>query len=143
MNNKQELDIMERFDSYIKKCIRNFAFNYTKKNCNKWNRNAVYDDDFYDFDSGNINCDNPEDYYFKKGKIYDVKGILIKVTDSKIIEALEQLPCESRDIILLYYFEDETDMQIAKMLNSIQQTINRRRKAALELMKKIIVNADE
>lgn len=143
MNNKDELDIRRQFDSYIKKCIRNFAFNYKKKNVKKWNNNTMLVDDFSNFASEDIISESLEDCYFSEGKIYDVNGTLIKVTNPNIIEALEHLPCEQRNIILLYYFEDETERQIANSLNLLQQTVNRRRKAALELMKSFLDNSYE
>lgn len=143
MYNKDELETMVRFDSYIKTCIKNFAENYRKANGRKWHTNAVLVEDYSDLGSENIGCESSEDSYFNNGKFFDVNGINIEVTDSKIIEALEHLPDKLRNVVLLYYFEEETEAHIAKMLNSVQQTVSNQKKAALSLMKEFLEDVNE
>jgi RNA polymerase sigma factor (sigma-70 family) len=143
MYDENELAVMKQFDSYIKKCIKNIAYNYENKNKNKWHNHTLFFEDCSDIAFEPDSYESSEDNYFEESKIYNVNGILIEVTDSNIIKALEYLPTKLRTIVLLYYFDDKTDKQIGLVLNSIQQTINNQRKEALELMKKFLKNTDE
>ncbi len=142
MYSEEDLDVMKRFDSYIRKCIKNLSINYDKREKNKWYSNIILVNNEEDF---NIKDELAEfeNSILAQEKIFVVKDIHIKVKGEKLINALEQLSEEQRNILLLYYFEYETDLKIAQQLNSIQRTINNRRKAALNLLKNILGSYSE
>ena len=74
---------------------------------------------------------------------FDIDGIRIKINDEKLANALNNLSEDLKKIIILYYYGELTDTQIAKQLNQLQQTINNRRRKALKILKKIISNYDD
>ena len=58
-----------------------------------------------------------------------------KCKDEKIASALHGLSEEQRDIILLAYFLDMTDQEIADKLNAVRRTVQYKRVRALENMR--------
>ena len=60
------------------------------------------------------------------------------------LEVIRALPEERRKIVLLYYFEGLTDIEIGKQLNISRSTVQYRRTSSFEQLKKYLEeNADE
>lgn len=62
----------------------------------------------------------------------------VEVKDTLIAEALEALSERKREIILLSFFLDMKDAEIARALNIVQSAIYAHKKRSLELLKKIL-----
>lgn len=56
----------------------------------------------------------------------------IAVRDELLAEALQELPERKRDIVLLSYFLDYTDVEIADLLKIVRRTVNDQRNKALK-----------
>lgn len=69
---------------------------------------------------------------------FQVMGYDIEVKDSLIAEALQSLTEKKRNVILLSYFMDMSDAEIAREMNLVRSTIHEHRKRSLEQMKKIM-----
>ena len=54
------------------------------------------------------------------------------------VEAIANLPDEKRDIILLSYFLELSDNEIAKLLNMVRSSVAYRRANTLKLLKKLM-----
>lgn len=68
----------------------------------------------------------------------------IAVKDELLAEALQELPERKRDIILLSYFLDYNDVEIAELLNLVRRTVNdQRNKALKDLKNRMEVNQHE
>lgn len=52
-----------------------------------------------------------------------------------LASALEKLPADKRDIILLSYFMEMTDREIARELDTVHQNVSKRRVRILKLMR--------
>ena len=75
---------------------------------------------------------------------FQVLGYDIEVKDALIAEALKNLTEKKRNVILLSYFMDMSDVEIAKEMNLVRSTIHEHRKRSLELLKQIMeANTDE
>lgn len=70
-----------------------------------------------------------EKYYFKVGR-YDVE-----VKNTLLAEALETLTERKRNVILLSYFMEMNDADIARQLNLVRSTVHEHRTRSLELLK--------
>lgn len=66
---------------------------------------------------------------------FTVRGISIPIRDLQLGRALSFLPPKLRDVVLLYYFMDMSDPQIASLLHISKSAVQRRRTAALERLK--------
>lgn len=78
------------------------------------------------------------DEYFLDIYTFHVLGNEIKITDENIAAALNALPEEKRNIILLSYFLNLTDREIGKLLSLMRRTVTKRRASTLEKLKKIM-----
>ena len=56
----------------------------------------------------------------------------IAVRDELLAETLQELPERKRDIVLLSYFLDYTDVEIADLLKIVRRTVNDQRNKALK-----------
>lgn len=120
------------FDCYCKKILKNEAINIQKHNQylnskqvslsnltpEQQNELCIYDE-------------YSTDYWNFKVLEYD-----IAVRDELLAEALQQLPDKKRDIVLLSYFLDYSDVEIAELLNVVRRTVNDQRHKALKDLKK-------
>ena len=65
-----------------------------------------------------------------------MQGYDIVVKDERLADALGSLSDDKRDIVLLAYFLDMTDQEIADKLNVVRRTVQYRRASSLKEMKK-------
>lgn len=79
-----------------------------------------------------------EDTYFPYQKTYYVKGNPVYVKNQSLGEVLQFLPPQRRDVILLTYFLDYSDADIARLLRISSPTVSDRKKAALKRLKELL-----
>ncbi len=58
------------------------------------------------------------------------RGDVILIEDDRLAEALNALPQDGRDILLMYFFLDMADREIAQRMNMARRTVNARRQKA-------------
>lgn len=85
-----------------------------------------------------INQFSYEDTYSIDFTFFNLFGIDIGVKNEFISDALNNLSDQKKKIILLYYFMDLNDLEIAKILNLSRSTVNEHRRSGLTLIKKFI-----
>jgi RNA polymerase sigma factor (sigma-70 family) len=128
------------FDSYIKKVLKYAASDYYGKKKKSREREIS----FSDLSGVELTELAVMDIYFADAYAFDVLGWRIGVSDNELGEALNGLPADKRNIILLSYFLDMTDKEIGKLLNLIRSTVQYRRTSTLkELKKRLEENADD
>src|SRR5699024_9379558 len=75
------------------------------------------------------------DKYPSDSTYFKVLEYCIEVEDEKLASALMSLPNKKRDIILLAYFLDMNDREIAEKLNAARRTIQYRRISSIKQLK--------
>ena len=60
------------------------------------------------------------------------------IDDETLAEAISALPVDRRDIILLSYFLDMSDAEIANVLNMVRRSVAYRRTSTLKLLKNLM-----
>ena len=65
-------------------------------------------------------------------------GMDIRVYDDELAEALKRLSEKKRNNVLMYYFLEMSDTEIAKRQNISRSGVFQNRHNSLELMKKIL-----
>ena len=135
----QKKTVRHQFDSFCKKVLREEARNYAKHIA--WR--SEHEVSLSELSEEQINRayildEHPSDY-----TQFDVQGYSVTVHDDRLAQALTELPDEKRDILLLSYFLDMTDREIADKLNMVRYTIQRKRVKSLKEMKqRLEVNED-
>lgn len=133
-------DVSRIFDAFCKKVLRNEARDYLdemkRKNSREISFSALPVESMEQFAS--------YDHYFTQDRTFNILGCTVYVDDADLAEAIAALPKEKQDIILLFYFLEMSDYEIAKRLNMIRTSVTYRRTSTLKLLKKLIGgNADE
>ena len=84
------------------------------------------------------------DEYPSDSTFFDVCEHRIAIKDERLAAAIADLPGEKRDIILLAFFLDMNDREIAEKLDMVKRTVQRRRTSTLEELKlRLEVKEDE
>lgn len=120
------------FDSFCKKILKYKARSYYKKLKRRGEREVS----FSELSEQDLAKLSTTDEYFKDAFSFSVLEYDVSVSDLSLAEALNALPADRRDIILLAYFLDMKDWEIAERLNMVRRTVAYRRASSLQELKK-------
>lgn len=136
----QKKTVTHQFDSICRKVLRDESRNYKKQMARRAEREInlsalsetelaqLYETDEYPSDS----------------VIFDVLEYRVAVKDDRLAEALTALPGKKRDVVLLSYFLELSDTEIAQIFRVVSSTIHRRRTSSLKELKwRMEVTEDE
>lgn len=121
----------DSFDSFCKTLIRNESINAHKE----YSRRAVREISLSSLSPDEWNklscCDNTESL----SERFTAQGQAIYVSNAALSDALRFLPPIHREIILLSFFLELSDVEIGRLLQVDARTIGYRRKAALKKLR--------
>ena len=126
-------------DSFCKKVMKYSAYDYQRDMA----RLREHETPFSELSERELSGLAARDEYFKDAHAFDVLGVAVNVSDCDLAEALNELPADRREIVLLSYFFDMTDKEIAEKLNMARRTVAYRRTSSLRELKKILGSEDE
>ena len=92
---------------------------------------------FCDMDNYTVNLFSSEDTYPSHFHTFEMDGFTVRIENSLLAEALENLDGKKRDVILRYYFLGFDDTEISKILEVNRSTIQRRRPPDWNLSKNL------
>ena len=142
MTQQEFFDFQERnFDAFCKKTIRNLSAYALRTSINSEKRSrTLYDCLFQD-----VSNTAEEDNYHPYGRTFNVRGISLVVRDEAIGECLQFFPPNKRSVLLLSYFGDLSDSEIAKLLGISNATVSYRKKDALRRLRAMmeVMNRDK
>ena len=123
-----------RFESCLKKVVRHVVKDYQKKLKRRQKEETLF------CELSEIVVENLAvwDDYDTDYTIFNVCGNDIRVYDDELAEALKQLSERNRETLLMYYFLEMTESEIANLQKITQSGVFRNRHHALETMKKIL-----
>lgn len=78
------------------------------------------------------------DNYSTDFQIFTLNGLSVGVESDLLSEALRELPENKREIVLMFYFMDMSDSEIADLLKLNRSTVYRHRTSGLALIKKFM-----
>ena len=122
------------FDSYCKRCLKRNTLDLQRKDKKQYEREAS----FSELSANELASLAVEDEYFRGAYVFDVLGESVGVTDTDLAVALDKLPADRREIVLMSFFFDMTDKEIAEKLNMARRTVAYRRTSSLEKLKKFM-----
>jgi RNA polymerase sigma factor (sigma-70 family) len=129
-----EVKAAEAYDSYCKKIIR-----YAALDChNSRSRQLKHEATFSELSVQEAAQLAATDKYFMDSHKFDVLGETVSVLSDSLVEALTDLPPIYRKIVLVSFFFNMTDKEIAELLNMKRRTVAYHRAKTLSLLKKIM-----
>lgn len=123
--------VRHQFDSLCRKVLREESRNIDKQLA----RRAEKEISFSGLSEQELGRLYAMDDYPSDSTYFDVLDYRIAIKDDRLAEALADLPGEKRDILLLSYFLDMNDREIAEALNMVQRTVQRRRTSSIQEIK--------
>jgi RNA polymerase sigma factor (sigma-70 family) len=129
-----EKKVQQAFDSFCKKVLK-----YTARELyREQQRREKQEVPFSELSDSEFSTLATFDTYGTTETVFDVDGDEIVVNDGDLAEALKKLPKERRDIMLLSYFTDKTDYEIAERFDLLRRTVTYRRTSSLRQLKEIM-----
>lgn len=130
---RNEFEIRGAFNGYCKKVIKNEAAN-AHKELNRLSQKEVLFSDMSSADEKNLFT---LDEYFKDLD-NEISIGKVSISEKLLSDALLSLSEDKREIILMYYFSELKDIDIAGLLNLSRSAIQYKRTKGLQLLKKYI-----
>ena len=134
-----EKAIQAQFDCLTKKVIKYEKSKYYRDISRHW-RNEI---SFSDLLAVELEKFCNTDKYPSECTAFDVLGMEIQIMDDQLSKVLKMLPEKKRNIILLSYFMDMSDLEIGKLMNLVRSTIYRHRTSTLKEIKKFYKEESE
>ena len=69
---------------------------------------------------------------------FRVGNDIVLIESDRLSEALEAIPEKDRNILLMYFFLDMADREIADRIGIARRTVNDRRQGAIRLLQKLM-----
>ena len=129
-----EASTQQMFDSFCKKILKYSARDYQRALARQRERETP----FTELSARELATLAAFDEYFKDAHAFDVLGATVSISDYELAEALNTLPADKREIVLMSYFFDMTDKEIAKRLNLARRTVAYRRTSSLQKLKNLM-----
>lgn len=129
-----EQAIQAQFDCLTKKVIKTTIKKYNRDLARRHKKEATFSE-MPMMDSAIFGT---TDEYECDYTSFHVCGMEVHVSDDELSRALKIIPEKKRNIILLSYFMDMSDIEIGEMLNLVRSTVYRHRTRTLEEIKKIL-----
>ena len=130
--NRQEKEIVrKKFCAYCIKVLHGEALNYLDELKRQREREVSFSDLLQkDLDALYLYDD------YELAEKFTVLGKQVSVRDEWISEALKKLPEKKREIILMLYFLDMTEKEIAAYLKLVQSTVHYHKDDSLKRLKR-------
>ena len=129
-----EETIRHRFDSFCKKALKGEVADYERHMAYR----REHEISFSELSEQELRKLYATDEYKSDRYLFQALGYDIEVRDALIAETLQLLTEKKRNVVLLSYFMDMSDAEIAREMNLVRSTIHEHRKRSLEQMKKIM-----
>ena len=123
-----------RFDSYCKRTLKNEAYDCYRE-IRKHMQREVFFSELSEKEWEQLYM---EDKYNLEAYNFRVREYDIEVKDVLLAEALKLLPDKKREVVLMSYFLEMSDTDIAKLMNLRQSTIHYHRTSSLKTLKEYL-----
>ena len=126
--------VRHQFDYFCKKILHGEKVNYERE----MEYRGKHEISFSQLTQEELGQLNSMDEYTAEEAMFCVLDYDVVVKDDLISEALKTLPEKKRNVILLSFFMDMTDTEIAKQMNLVRSTIHHHRVSSLRTLKKVM-----
>ena len=126
--------VRHQFDYFCKKILHGEKVNYERE----MEYRGKHEISFSQLTQEELGQLNSMDEYAAEEAMFRVLDYDVVVKDDLISEALKILPEKKRNVILLSFFMDMTDTEIAKRMNLVRSTIHHHRISSLRTLKKVM-----
>lgn len=123
-----------QFDCLARKVISRTVKNYNKE----LSRRSIHEISFCELPEMEVNNLCIMDEYPVEFTTFNVFGTEVRVYDEQLCEAIKQLSEMRRNILLMSYYLEMPDAEIAEILNIARYSVYRNRMRSLKLIKDML-----
>lgn len=127
----EELTVRHQFDRICKLALKSEVINYQKHMAYRQKHEMMLSE----LPEKDLSKLFTMDEYNFETHLFQVLGYDIEVKDTLLAEALQCLTEKKRNVILLSYFLDMSDAEIARKMSLVRSTIREHRIRSLEILK--------
>jgi RNA polymerase sigma factor (sigma-70 family) len=127
----QKKTVRHQFDSFCRKVLREEGRDYIRELSILSEREVP----FSELSEEEMERLSVLDEYPSEQNHFDVLGYHVVVENDLLADALSALPAEQREVVLLSYFLDMNDREIAERLKVVQRTVQYRRTSSIKKMR--------
>ena len=126
------------FEAYCKAAINNAVLKVRQRRAQRETREVLLSDlpenAFYDVGAEDGELELAE----TERRVFHVRGVDVAVSDERLARALSYLLPKDREIVLLSYFAELTDGEVAQRVKLSRPTVQRRKNAALGKLRNLL-----
>lgn len=134
LSSQDELTVRHQFDRLCQLALDGEAADYYKH----LEYRGKHEVNFSEMSEAELNRLSVTDEYNLDNFCFQVLGYDVEVKDTLLAEALQTLTEKKRNVILLSYFLEMSDAQIAREMKLVHSTIREHRLRSLEQLKEIM-----
>lgn len=131
---RTEWQVRCAFNAFCKRVLKNEAINIFNERQQRQAKEMTFSDLTPQEENQLYTLD--QQYEGEEGQSFQVVGK--KITPKLLAEALRTLPIEKRKTVLLYYFFDKSDVEIAELLEIPRSTVQYRRTSSFKRLKRFL-----
>lgn len=120
-----------QFDCLARKVISRTVKNYNKELC----RRSIHEVSFCELPEMAVNNIGIVDEYSIEFTTFDVFGTEVRIYDERLCDAIKKLSEMRRNILLMSYYLEIPDAEIAEILDIARYSVYRNRMRSLKLIK--------
>lgn len=126
------------FEAYCKAAINNAVLKVRQRRAAREKREVLLSDlpenALYDVGAEDKELERAED----ERRVFHVRGVDVAVSDERLARAISYLLPKDREIVLLSYFAELTDGEVAQRVKLSRPTVQRRKNAALGKLRNLL-----
>lgn len=126
------------FEAYCKKAIDRAILKVRQRQTTRSKREVLLADlpenALYDVGTEDKELERAED----ERRVFHVRGIDVTISDQRLARAISYLFPKDREIVLLSYFAELTDGEVAQRVKLSRPTVQRRKNAALGKLREML-----
>lgn len=123
-----------QFDTLTKRVVDTTVKDYGRELSRRLKREAT----FSDLPDVVVDSLHVWDEYELGFTAFDVYGTEVRVSDDMLCEALKQLPEKKRNVLLMSYFLELSDISIGELLQMTRDGVYKNRMAGLKLLRDLL-----
>lgn len=126
------------FEAYCKKVIDRAILKARQRRAARAMREVslseLPENALYDVGAEDVNLERAE----TERRVFHVRGADVSVSDQRVAQAISYLLPKDREIVLLSYFAELTDEEVAQRVKLSRSAVQHRRKAALDKLREML-----
>ena len=128
-----------KFDSFCKIVIRNACTDNRRSRMMREKRFSSLEE----LQADALDLQRVEDTYVTYSRTYRVNGIDVTINDERIGEAIQFIMPNQRAVLLLSFFKEYSDMDIARLMKISHKTVAYRKDMAMKKLKALLEGMDD